>query len=63
MNTCIQCSKALNYNEIGATKKFLNRGTTNFYCLDCLADKLDIPLSLIEEKIEQFKSQGCTLFV
>lgn len=60
---CIQCGKALTYNEIGAHKKFINRGSTEFLCRTCLAGKLNVPAELIDEKIEQFKLQGCTLFV
>ncbi len=63
MNTCITCGKELAQNDIGAYKKFVNRGAKDsFLCRGCLAKKLDIPLSQLEEKIEYFKSQGCTLF-
>lgn len=60
---CMQCSKALTYNEIGAYKKFVNRGSTRFLCKVCLAEKLDVTVEDIDRKIEQFKAQGCTLFV
>lgn len=43
MSCCILCDKALSYNEIGATKKFINRGSTQFLCRGCLAARLDIP--------------------
>lgn len=60
---CIKCGKHLSYNEIGAHKKFINRGSTTFLCLHCLAEKLDVNEELIKEKIIQFKEQGCTLFI
>ncbi len=63
MSFCIQCGKNLSYNEIGAYKKFVNRGSQSFLCKKCLAEKLDISIKDIDEKIEQFKRQGCTLFV
>lgn len=63
MSGCMKCGKALTYNEIGAHKKFINRGSTAFLCKQCLAKELNIPVELIDQKIEQFKKQGCTLFV
>ena len=59
----MKCGKALTHNEIGAHKKFINRGSTSFLCKQCLAKELNIPAELIDQKIEQFKKQGCTLFV
>ena len=49
---CMQCERELTFNEIGAHKKFINRGSRSF-----------VPPELIDEKIEYFKLQGCTLFV
>ncbi|MCM1263129.1 MAG: hypothetical protein NC313_10450 [Butyrivibrio sp.] len=63
MEKCMQCGQTLTYNEIGAHKKFINRGSTEFLCKNCLADKLDITVADIDRKIEEFKLQGCTLFV
>lgn len=60
---CMQCGKALTYNEVGAYKKFVNRGSTQFLCKACLAGKLSVTVEDIDRKIEQFKAQGCTLFV
>ena len=63
MATCMKCGKQLTFNEIGAHRKFINRGSNSFLCRICLAKRLDVPPELIDEKIEQFKKQGCTLFV
>lgn len=60
---CMQCGKSLTYNEVGAYKKFVNRGSRQFLCKVCLAGKLDVTVEDIDRKIEQFKAQGCTLFV
>ena len=59
----MQCGSALTYNEVGAYKKFDNRGSRRFLCKACLAAKLDVTVEDIDRKIEQFKMQGCTLFV
>ena len=63
MEKCVRCQAALTYNEIGACKKFINRGCREFFCKRCLAEKLNVTTELIDRKIEQFKMQGCTLFV
>lgn len=60
---CERCGKALTFNEIGAYKKFVNRGSRSFLCKACLAERLGVTVEQIDEKIEQFRAQGCTLFV
>ena len=55
MARCMQCGKELTHNEIGAHRKFI--------CKQCLSKHLGVTPELIDEKIEQFKRQGCTLFV
>lgn len=63
MSCCMNCKKELTHNEIGAYKKFVNRESTSYLCISCLSNRLDIPENFILQKIEHFKSQGCTLFV
>ena len=63
MALCFQCGKELLQNDIGAYKKFINRGSTEFMCRACLAKELQVSEERINEKIEIFKLQGCTLFV
>lgn len=60
---CYVCGKeALSKNEIGLTKKLLSRETKTFYCLDCLAEYLEVDTECLLEKVEEFKAQGCDLF-
>lgn len=63
MSACQKCGRELTFNEIGAHKKFINRGSTSFFCKTCLADWLNVPEEVLDRKIEHFKKQGCTLFV
>ena len=63
MSVCVKCGKNLTYNEIGAYRKFVNRGGKDFLCKECLAKRLGIAPERIDQKIEEFKLQGCTLFV
>ena len=63
MEVCMQCGRELTFNEIGAHKKFINRGARQYLCLNCLAARLDVSPELINHKIEQFRQMGCTLFI
>lgn len=62
MNRCIKCGKELNGDDIGLTKKLINRGAEEFLCIDCLAEKFNCSRELLEKKIVQFREMGCTLF-
>ena len=59
---CKKCGKILNPDEIAMTKKLNNRGTTIYYCTDCLANAFGVKREDIEAKIQYFKDIGCTLF-
>lgn len=63
MNTCVICGRVLTQNEIGATKKLINRNSTEFLCVSCLADKFGVTEEKINEMIEKYRKSGCTLFV
>ena len=49
-------------NEIGLTKKLLDKDSKRFYCLGCLAEYLEVDTELLLAKVEEFKAQGCKLF-
>ena len=60
---CYVCGKQnLDKDEIGISKKLINRETTIFYCIDCLAEFLDIDKDFLIAKIEEFREEGCSLF-
>ncbi len=60
---CASCGKeSLTKNEVGINIKLLGDNTTAYYCMDCLADYLEVTVQDIEDKIEEFKSEGCKLF-
>ena len=62
-NYCVSCSKQpLSKDELGINKKLLGEDIITFYCLDCLADFLEVSLEDIIAKIEEFKEDGCVLF-
>jgi uncharacterized protein YlaI len=60
---CYVCGKDnLSKDEIGLTKKLLNKNIKCFYCFDCLAEYLEVDTDFLLEKVEEFKTQGCVLF-
>lgn len=61
--SCVSCGKPdLTRNELGINKKLLGENITQFYCLDCLAEYLEVTPQDILDKIEEFKEEGCKLF-
>ena len=52
----------LTKDEIGATRKLIDKDAKEFFCIDCLADYLGCTVNELLEKIEEFKEEGCTLF-
>ena len=62
-DTCKHCGVSLTRDEIGLTKKLINRGTTQFLCYECLAKHFRVTVDLLREKVEQFREMGCTLFL
>ena len=63
METCIRCARPLTGDEIALTKKLINRGSTSFLCIHCLAEEFCVSEDLLREKIVQFRAMGCTLFL
>ena len=63
-NNCAICGKDhLDKDTIGINKKILGEDVENFYCLDCLAEYLGCTVDELLDKIEEFKEEGCKLFV
>ena len=63
-NSCVMCGKDhLDKDTIGINKKLLGKDIENYYCLDCLAEYLGCSVDELLEKIEEFKEEGCKLFV
>lgn len=60
---CVICGRRISEkNTIGINKKLLGTNILNFYCMDCLADYLDVTVEDLKDKIEEFKDEGCRLF-
>lgn len=63
MKACITCGKGLLKDEIALNKKMLGKNTKQYLCLGCLSEYLNTDQEILLEKIEQFKEEGCTLFL
>ena len=63
--TCKQCGKPeLSGDELAIYRKLVNRGATEFLCIDCLAEFFRCDRAEIEERIRYYRESGtCTLFV
>ncbi|MBQ6175323.1 MAG: hypothetical protein IKS31_10585 [Clostridia bacterium] len=61
--TCAACGRGpLTRDEIGLTKKLINRGAEACYCLDCLAARFRVGREALAQMAEAFRDAGCTLF-
>ena len=53
----------LDNDTVGINKKLLGKDIKNFYCMACLADYLECTVDELSAKIEEFKAEGCKLFM
>ena len=49
-------------DDVALTRKMVNRGAQEFFCVSCLADHFELTEEILREKIREFKAMGCTLF-
>lgn len=59
---CVECRSKLDKNAMGLNYKYLGTTITKFYCMECLAEYLDIGLNDLYRQIEYFKESGCVFF-
>ena len=59
---CKTCGAQLCRDEVAVTKKLINRGASEFMCISCLAAYYGVAESAVQERIDYFRKQGCTLF-
>ena len=60
---CCECGSPLKKDEIALTRKLIDNDTADFYCLNCMAEYIGCTVQDLKEKIQEFKEQGCTLFL
>lgn len=59
---CRQCGADLTRDEVGLTKKLINRGATEFLCYGCMAAHFAVTVEVLRQKAAEFREMGCTLF-
>jgi hypothetical protein len=62
-STCIECGILLQKEEVALSQKIIGRTITKFYCIKCMAEMLDCDPDDLNIKIQEFKEQGCSLFL
>ena len=60
---CYECEKSLKKDEKALSMKLLGTDTEEFYCIGCLAQYLECSIEDLKIKIQEFKEEGCTLFL
>lgn len=62
---CKKCGKEnLSGDELAIYRKLVDRGATEFLCIDCLAEFFGCDRKDIEDRIKYYRDSGeCTLFV
>ena len=62
MECCEKCGAALCGDEVGLTRKLINRGADRFQCYACLGERFGLDAEDLFGMIERFRRQGCGLF-
>ena len=60
---CCDCGQPLKRDEIALSKKLIDIETEEFYCLPCMAVFFGCEEEDLQIKINEFKEQGCSLFL
>ncbi len=63
MEKCYYCDTELKKDDVALCKKLLGKKIKQYFCQEHLAEVLDTDVDILTEKIEQFKEEGCTLFI
>ena len=63
MANCLKCGKILDSDDVGAYRKFKNKGAVDFLCVPCLSSELRCTEAFLRERIEFLRENGCNLFV
>lgn len=61
--TCADCGVVLKKDDVALSQKMFGREIVKFNCIACLATILDCKVEDLIVKIQEFKEQGCTLFL
>ncbi len=60
---CADCGKPISKDEVALSRKLIDPDTEEYYCLTCMAENFGCTEEDLRIKIQEFKEQGCTLFL
>ena len=63
MEKCFNCNTELSKDDVALCKKMLGKKIKQLFCREHLAEVLDTDVETLTDKVEQFKEEGCTLFL
>ena len=63
MNKCKKCEKQLTFDEVALYKRLCGKFSEEFFCIACLAEHFKVSEELLRDKIKQFRTDGCMLFI
>jgi len=59
---CARCKAKVSNNEIALNIKLLGKQISTVKCYNCLSKSFYCGVSELQEKVDFYKSMGCTLF-
>ena len=60
---CLWCDQDIKELDIVAlNRKLFGEGITQFYCRDHLSEQLECSSEDLDDMIQKYKEEGCTLF-
>lgn len=59
---CGDCGKTLGNTEIALNLRLRGRAIGTFFCLSCLAERLDCGEETLERAARHYRENGCELF-
>jgi uncharacterized protein YlaI len=59
---CAFCGKKLTLDEVGLSRKLINRAATEFFCLACLSARFKTDEKTLLDMIERYRAAGCSMF-
>ncbi len=63
LKICADCGRAIGKDEIALSRKLIDPDTEELYCITCMAENFGCTEEDLRAKIQEFKEQGCTLFL
>ena len=60
---CRDCDRLLIKDEIALNRKLISPDIQELQCLDCMSESFGCDVEDLKIKIDEFKEQGCTLFI